>query len=118
MKQINGTTHYYITENGEIFSDKKVPKFRIKGELHLVKPKINNQGRYFIGIYNQPSKKEWFSIPRLVYKHYVGEIPEGYTIDHKDMDKSNNNFTNLEAVTLGENIRRYHQNKKNNGETN
>lgn len=35
---------------------------------------------------------------RYVWKYHNGEIPEGYHIHHKDLDKSNNNINNLELV--------------------
>lgn len=44
-------------------------------------------------------------IHRLVWLVYRGEIPEGYLINHKDGNKQNPRLTNLELVTLGENVR-------------
>lgn len=38
-------------------------------------------------------------IHQLVYNAFIGEVPEGMVIDHIDRDKSNNDFTNLRAVT-------------------
>lgn len=43
-------------------------------------------------------------ISRLVYKKFVGEIPDGYDINHIDGDKRNNHYTNLEAISHHENI--------------
>ena len=41
----------------------------------------------------------------LVYSSFVGVIPEGYTINHKDGDKENPFVDNLELITYGENIK-------------
>ena len=41
---------------------------------------------------------------RLVYRHFIGPIPEGMTINHKDGVKNNNNPANLELATDSEQI--------------
>ena len=117
MKQIEGTQHYYITENGEVFSDKLSYRLGNTTGLHPIKPKVNKEGRYFIGIYNTPAKREWLSLPRLVYRHFVGPLADDLTIDHINGIKSDNHYSNLEAVTRGDNVRRYYKNKEN-GKTN
>lgn len=38
-------------------------------------------------------------IHRLVYESFIGEIPEGYEIDHIDTDTRNNRIENLRIVT-------------------
>ena len=42
-------------------------------------------------------------VHRLVYMTFVGDIPQGYQIDHIDGDASNNNLENLRCVTPKEN---------------
>ena len=42
----------------------------------------------------------------LIYEVFVGPIPDGLQIDHKDNDKTNNRPDNLEPVTGLENMRR------------
>jgi hypothetical protein len=46
-------------------------------------------------------------VHRLVYEAFVGPIPAGEQIDHRDGDPSNNCVSNLESVTQAENMRRY-----------
>lgn len=46
-----------------------------------------------------------FRVHRLVYEAFVGPIPEGLTINHIDGDKVNNQPSNLEVMTRGENVR-------------
>lgn len=45
-----------------------------------------------------------FYVHRLMYILFVGPIPEGYEIDHKDRDKTNNILTNLRLVTRLQNM--------------
>jgi hypothetical protein len=40
---------------------------------------------------------------RVVYELFVGEIPEGLHINHKDGNKANNHVGNLEVVSASEN---------------
>lgn len=46
----------------------------------------------------------WRYVHRLVYETFVGAIPEGMEINHKDGDKLNNTADNLEAMTHQKNI--------------
>lgn len=55
-----------------------------------------------------------YYIHRLVYITFIGEIEDGFEINHKDHDKSNNKLDNLEKVTKCENqqerVRYYNEN--------
>jgi len=43
---------------------------------------------------------------RFMHLIFIGAIPKGWVVDHKDGNKSNNHYLNLEAITHGENTRR------------
>lgn len=43
-------------------------------------------------------------IHRIVWETFIGEIPEGYEIDHIDSNKENNALSNLQLLTHKENI--------------
>jgi len=45
-------------------------------------------------------------VAALVAAAFIGPRPDGFEIDHKDMDKRNNSVSNLEYVTGRENMRR------------
>lgn len=66
--------------------------------------------------YINPSGYGYFSVRhKLIYAHrwsyeyFVGEIPEGYQIDHLCLNKHCVNPEHLEAVTQSENTIRAHQ---------
>lgn len=46
---------------------------------------------------------------RLVWQFFNGNIPNGYTINHKNGKKSDNNPTNLEVCTYSENMKHAHK---------
>ncbi len=45
-------------------------------------------------------------IHRLVYQVWVGEIPEGMSVDHIDNNKLNNHYSNLQLLSMEDNARK------------
>jgi hypothetical protein len=48
-------------------------------------------------------------IHRLVAETFIGEIPKGYQVHHKDGNKQNNNVENLEILSIKEHARETHE---------
>jgi hypothetical protein len=46
----------------------------------------------------------WRSVHKIVAKYFIGKRPSGKEINHKDLDKSNNHYKNLEYVTPVKNM--------------
>jgi hypothetical protein len=53
----------------------------------------------------EPGVTKTLSVHRLVVETYVQDIPEGMVVNHKDGDKYNNHYSNLEVVTPKENTK-------------
>ena len=87
--------NYKVSNIGRIYSVRKDV---------IMTNKLNHDGYMRIQLYNK-GKCEYVSIHRLVAEEFIGNIPVGYVINHKDLDKSNNRVDNLEIVTQSENIR-------------
>jgi hypothetical protein len=51
-----------------------------------------------------------FQIHKLVWMTYVGDIPDGLEVNHKDLNKSNPSLDNLELITHKENMRHAYEN--------
>jgi len=62
---------------------------------------IRNNYNY-VKLYKNGNKK-LFSLHRLIYETYYGEIPQGMLIDHIDNNKQNNNIDNLRLANHSEN---------------
>lgn len=55
------------------------------------------------GYYTVKITKDQYYLHRLIWIYHNGSIPEGYQIDHKDRDKSNNRIENLRPATNSQN---------------
>lgn len=63
----------------------------------------NKDGWYFtVNLFDCNGRRKTERIHRLVAKEFIGEIPKGYQVHHKDRNKQNNRFDNLEILTCRE----------------
>jgi hypothetical protein len=93
---------YEITEDGQIFSIRK---------QRFLKPQVNSQGYAMYMLTPHKSlnmRAKWSSAHRMVAFNFIGDPPTRWHTDchHKDHDKTNNHYKNLEWVTHSENILR------------
>ncbi len=64
-----------------------------------VRSNINKTGWYFtVVLVDKLGRKKTFRIHRLVAEAFIGKIPKGYHVHHKDGNKQNNRVENLEIV--------------------
>lgn len=47
-----------------------------------------------------------YSVHRLVYEAFVGDIPEGYDVDHVDNNRENNHLSNLTVMSHTDNVKK------------
>ena len=73
--------------------------------VKLKKPKIatRKSGNYLSVGVPLKGKTKTVSAHRIVYRALIGDIPEGYVVNHKNGNGWHNNPANLEAVTPSEN---------------
>lgn len=57
-----------------------------------------------VNLWKDGKRKDWL-VARLVAITFLGDPPEGFTVNHKDGNRLNNNIDNLEWLSLGDNIR-------------
>lgn len=110
LKQIKGLSDYYITNTGQVFSTRISPRYNKKGVMREVRPKVNKSGYLYIGIYSgigADKKRIWQRIHRVVYREFVGPIPQGMEIDHINNVKTDNRLENLQILSKTDNIRKW-----------
>jgi hypothetical protein len=89
---------YAVTSDGNVIS--------YKGrEDRVLKGGENNYG-YLHVILSLNGKRKMTTIHTLVAKAFCKGYSEGLTVDHIDENKKNNNFTNLQWLTRGDNARK------------
>jgi hypothetical protein len=88
--------HYQVSNDGQVRSLKRGPRLmsqaRSRGDYRQV-------NLYLYG------RVKHFYVHRLVADAFLGPIPDGMEVNHKDGDKDNNCVANLEIVTSEANLR-------------
>lgn len=109
---------YEINENGTIFRNVKSKKqLKIKLDKHHSKTGYYVTFVHFGGRKN--SKIIRVMIHRAVAECWLGDIPDGYEVDHIDRNTHNNDYRNLRYVTKSEQMKnRDHSNISNKGKEN
>lgn len=81
----------------------KSGKVRNKKTRKILKQQKSKCGYQILTV--RPSKNEQknISVHQVVAETYIGQRPKGYVVNHKDGNKQNNNYKNLEYVTSREN---------------
>lgn len=100
IKGYNGT--YTIDKNGVVKSmPRKKGPVNVKKTMTL-KHDTNSSGYSRVTLCKDKKCRRFF-VHRLVYETFIGPIPEGYQIHHKDHNPKNNHLSNLELTTVWEN---------------
>ena len=95
---------YEVSDIGRVRSLTRVDRIGRVRKGQLLKPHSDGRGYLFVGL-NKDGKCKQFHIHRLVAMAFLGEAQEGYTVNHIDENKRNNNADNLECLTRLENYR-------------
>lgn len=66
--------------------------------------KYGKDKQYPYVVFSVNSKPKGILVSRLMYAWFVGDIPDGYDIDHIDNNPFNNNPENLQILTRKENL--------------
>lgn len=91
---------YQVSNTGKI----KSMNYGRTGAPGILTPGNAGSGYKCVELSNADKKLRKHLVHRLVWKTFVGPIPEGMQINHKDENKSNNSLENLEVVTPKQNM--------------
>lgn len=70
---------------------------------------INSKGDYLSVILRDKEREKHTRIHRLVAETFIGDIPTGYHVHHKDGNKQNNDVDNLEILSIKDHARETHE---------
>ena len=73
---------------------------------------VNNGNGYLQVCLWKDGKPKSYLVHRFVYECIIGEIPEGFHVDHVDFNRQNNSIDNLRAIPASENEGRISDNGK------
>ena len=93
-KILKENSNYEINVNSHEIRNSKSKK--------IIKPRVNNKGYYYIGLYSNGIEKRYL-LHRLIYNNLVGLLNPESIIDHIDNNPLNNSLENLRIVTASEN---------------
>lgn len=101
---------HYTSKLSKACKDGSRNAFDKKFTQHEVKPHQNKKSGYMQCSIRKTGHNEQINYTKyihgLVAEAFLGPRPEGYQVDHKDGNRSNNHVSNLEYVTHRENIKR------------
>lgn len=91
---------YEVNENGTIFRNVKSKKqLKIKLDYH------HSKRGYYTTFVHMKDKIKRVPIHKAVAECWLGPIPEGLEVDHRDRNSHNNDYRNLRYVTKSEQMK-------------
>lgn len=112
LKNIEAFPDYYVSDMGNFYSTRISRKHNPKGNLYKLTLWDKHPSGYLnVGMYNKPGvkNKTYFRAHRLIWETFMGPIPEGMDVDHKNNNKKDNRLENLQLLTRKENTLKWHQ---------
>jgi hypothetical protein len=113
-KNVVGFKRYEVSSLGRVRS---LPRTILRNDGcssrhkgRMLKPSVGAAGYPRVEIRGQT-----VSVHSLVAKAFLGAIPVGHVVNHRDCDKTNNRLTNLEICTVKENVRHGFYNRSRRG---
>lgn len=103
---MKGFMMYEISNHGRLRRASYMQVYK-NGKFKIYEPYVhsetNAKGDYFrVILRGSRHRRRSCYIHRLVWEAFVGEIPKGYIVHHKDGNRQNNSLSNLQLVTTKE----------------
>jgi len=96
MKRVKDTNYYFVTEDGRVFSE-------ARGELKERKLGVDTSGYKRISVVLKNGSSKRVLVHRMVAEAYVDNPNNHHYVNHKDGNKLNNHYKNLEWCTSSDN---------------
>jgi len=95
LRPIKDFPNYQISNLGKVYICKN-------GKILKKEGSINSWGYRSIKLWNKCQNKK-LTISHIVAEAFIGDIPEGYVVDHINCNKQDDYVTNLQIITISEN---------------
>lgn len=95
--EVNGFPGYRVTDCGKVYSLKR-------NKLIELKPDITSGGYFRVTLSNAGVTKR-YTVHRLVAMHFINNLGDKPFVNHKDGNKKNNHYSNLEWCSCAENTK-------------
>lgn len=102
--QIKDYPDYYATDTGNIYSRCSSKYNNPSGRIKKLKPKVLRNGYLQVDLYNGKTKQHK-SVHRIIAEIFIPNPENKPQVNHKNGDKTDNRVSNLEWVTLSENLK-------------
>lgn len=99
IKQIPDLKGYYATSEGEIWS---THRSKCNGNVKILRPGMHSAGYRIVSLKCNGTQKSFY-VHRLIASTFLGDKNE--QVNHKNLNKTDNNLINLEWVSQVENIK-------------
>jgi len=99
---------YYVSNLGKVYSSNYLKR---KDPKKLYRMSTRIMGHERVKLKGKANNK-WYSVHRLVWETFKGEIKTGNIIDHIDNIKTHNYITNLQSITLSDNTKKAYRNSR------
>lgn len=104
FSEIRESGHYFVDSLGRVWSNYKQGKGKFRDPVdHTAWHRCENDNGYGRKRLTVRGRKKTVMVSRFVYWWFNGDIPDGYDVDHKDDDKSNDHPDNLQLLTPEDN---------------
>lgn len=104
----NTNGFYNVSDNGSIMrvvgyitNNNTEGKRKVGG--NILKEKTKKNGYKEVNLHLGGNVSKMMYVHRAVALAFIGDIPSGYAVNHKDGNKANNKLPNLEIVSYSEN---------------
>ncbi|PDY08453.1 hypothetical protein COM83_32090 [Bacillus cereus] len=79
----------------------------------IINQSLGKRSNYYtVVLYDEYGNKHWKSVHSIVANSFCEGYKDGLVVNHKDLNKLNNDSGNLEFITHKENIQHYHDKQR------
>lgn len=91
--------YYQVSDSGRV---RRAKAYRTTWSGRVLKPKLTSYGYHEVDL-SRDNARRTMKIHTLVVEAFIGCVPPGYQVNHKNGNRADNRLSNLEIVTPQQN---------------